>query len=181
MAVLPQWVPTDWGYAMKPVSKGAILLSCIALPIAMVGSDSPTGGAPARAVLVSDEGQEVQIHGAQFQLKHRMLAELKTQAPWAKGWLTFHGEPLFEVVHIINQHNRQQLVIADPSIAQLPVGGRFLATDLEALIKALTSVLPVRVLPNRDISESNIVRLARAGRSPPVSSPARLAPTRPPT
>ena len=168
---------TPWTLATRAA---AVLLLSIAWPFATVGSDPSPADVPARAVWVADAGQAVHIQGAQLQVQHRTRAELESRTAWATGWLTFHGEPLFEVVHTLNQHNRRQVVIADPSIAQLPVGGRFHATDLEAMIKALTSVLPVRVLPDRSLSQSNLIRLVRAQTSP-VSSPLPSVPTHPST
>jgi transmembrane sensor len=119
-------------------------------------------------------GQEVRIRGAggqaQLQLQHRSLADLESQRAWVLGWLTFNGEPLEAVVRTLNARHRRQVVIADPSIAQLPVGGRFLAGDLDGLVKTLTQALPVRVLPSRGVSDSNLIRLARAPKSSGSSS-----------
>jgi transmembrane sensor len=140
----------------------------------------PALASPVPSFMVVDAGQEVRISGAQLQLQRRPVAELESQTAWAKGWLTFTGEPLIQVARTLNQHNRRQLVIADPSIAQLPVGGRFLAADLDALLKTLTAALPVRVLPSQGVTESNIVRLGRAEKSP-NSAHSSLVPSRPHT
>lgn len=64
---------------------------------------------------------------------------------WAHGRLIFRGTPLADVVAEVNHYATRKLVLADPSLADLPVHGNFLAGDPDAVVAALKAVLPVRV------------------------------------
>jgi transmembrane sensor len=64
---------------------------------------------------------------------------------WTHGRLIFHGTRLDEVVAEVNRYSRRKLVLADPSLAGLPVHGNFLAGNADAVVAALKAVLPVRV------------------------------------
>jgi transmembrane sensor len=127
--------------------------------------------APLHSFLVADAGQELWIHGSQLQLLRTALAKSDSSLKQSQDWLTFNGQPLAEVVRTFNRRNHRQLVLADPSIAQLPVGGRFLTTDFTALVAALTSALPVRVQRNRAASDDDgVVRLVRVDTAAPDDS-----------
>lgn len=139
-------------------------------------------GVKTPSFVVAEAGQEVRVQGAghqtQIQVQHRSVAELESQRAWVQGWLTFDGEPLAEVLRAVNSRNRRQVIVADPSIAQLPVGGRFLAADLDALVEAITQALPVRVIPSRGPSDHDLIRLA-AARRPSMPSIIQQQPDRP--
>lgn len=64
---------------------------------------------------------------------------------WTRGRLVFRGTPLADVVAEVNRYSTHKLVLADPSLADLPVHGNFLAGDADAVVVALKAVLPVRV------------------------------------
>jgi transmembrane sensor len=63
---------------------------------------------------------------------------------WTEGKLVFDEETLATAVAEFNRYNRRQLVIADPSLATLHVGGNFEATDLPSFLSALERVFGVR-------------------------------------
>jgi transmembrane sensor len=56
---------------------------------------------------------------------------------WTDGWLWFIKEPLPEVVAEFNRYHREQLVLMDPSLATLEIGGRFRSSDLESFLATL--------------------------------------------
>lgn len=64
---------------------------------------------------------------------------------WTRGRLIFRATPLAEVVAEVNRYSTRKLVLDDPSLADLPVHGNFLAGDPDAVVAALKAVLPVRV------------------------------------
>jgi len=81
-----------------------------------------------------------------LQVNRRNIAEIERQTAWSDGWLTFEGDTLSDVVQWVNRYNRRQLAIVDPAIADLRVGGRFRARDLDAALSALLAVYPIRVV-----------------------------------
>jgi hypothetical protein len=65
-----------------------------------------------------------------------------------------------EAVRIFNGQNREQLVIADSSIAEKKIGGTFNANEPERFALALKHVLGVKV-----VREGEAIRLEREDRS----------------
>ena len=56
--------------------------------------------------------------------------------------LTFRDTSLAEVVADFNRHNEVKLVIGDPTIASLRIGGSFRATEVDAFIRLLSASFP---------------------------------------
>lgn len=65
------------------------------------------------------------------------VPEMSRLLAWQTGELIFDDVTLGEAVAEFNRYNNRQLVIADPHIAALRVGGNFHATDLDAFVRAL--------------------------------------------
>lgn len=64
---------------------------------------------------------------------------------WQGPRLVFVDTPLAEVVTQFNRRNAVQLVLADPALATLPVGGSFRAENVEAFVRLLESGSDVAV------------------------------------
>jgi len=58
---------------------------------------------------------------------------------WQASRITFSDTSLSEVADQFNRRNRVQLVLADPELAALPVGGSFRAENVEAFVRLLES------------------------------------------
>ena len=56
---------------------------------------------------------------------------------WREGLLMFNGEPLNIVVKEMNRYTALTIEIADPSIANLQIGGQFKVGETEAMLKNL--------------------------------------------
>lgn len=65
--------------------------------------------------------------------------EWQEHMAWRSPRLEFNGTPLDEVVAIVNQHNREQLIIADPSLKALQLSGALRADRIEALLAMLAA------------------------------------------
>jgi len=70
---------------------------------------------------------------------------LERRFAWTTGKLQFRGDSLGEAVEEFNRYNRRHLRLADPSLAQLRVGGTFNATDPESFAAALVSAFGLRI------------------------------------
>ena len=75
----------------------------------------------------------------------RDLAEAMRRVEWLRGKLAFNGQTLDEVAHEFNRYNRSKLIIDDPAIAGLRVGGRYRFNDIEAFLAALKARNEVEV------------------------------------
>jgi len=63
---------------------------------------------------------------------------------WREGAVVFNGEPLVQAIAELNRYTDVRLVVADPAIHDLRVGGRFRAGDVDGFLEALTRAFPVR-------------------------------------
>ncbi|WP_423604011.1 FecR family protein [Sphingomonas sp. MS122] len=70
---------------------------------------------------------------------------------WQQGQLHFNGENLEEAVAEYNRYLPRPIVIADPAIRQVRLGGRFSATDPTEFCQALREIygIATRVEPDR--------------------------------
>jgi transmembrane sensor len=86
---------------------------------------------------------------------------------WTQGRLWFDRVTLSEAVTEFNRYNRRQLVIDDPAIENLHIGGAFDATDLDSFVAALQS-FGIRASPegtSADAAKTEVIRLLGPGTS----------------
>lgn len=65
--------------------------------------------------------------------------EMAQKLAWQERRLEFDPTPLAEVVDEFNRYGPRRLVIADPAIARLSIGGSFRAGDTDTLVRLLES------------------------------------------
>lgn len=68
---------------------------------------------------------------------------------WRSGEILFVDEPLASAVEEYNRHLVRKIVLADPQLGGLRVGGRFVAGDPSAFLRALEMTMDVRVTPSQ--------------------------------
>ena len=66
-------------------------------------------------------------------------AQARAILSWQAPSLFFVETPLADVIEQFNRRNHVQLSLADSDLANLPVGGRFGAGNVEAFVRLLTS------------------------------------------
>jgi transmembrane sensor len=93
-------------------------------------------------------GQSALASGSGVQLKELPKREMARKLAWQNQMLVFDSDTLAEVVAQFNRYNTRQLVIADPRLATLQIGGYFRATNLDAFIRVLQSDFGIRVNPD---------------------------------
>lgn len=72
--------------------------------------------------------------------------EIEKTLSWQGMRIKFKSTPLDEAVAEFNRYNKEtRIVIADPRIAKLPLGGNFRADNAEALVRMLPEILGVHV------------------------------------
>ena len=80
--------------------------------------------------------------------KQRVDADVATS--WSEGRHVFRDSPLAEAVEEVNRYATRRVVIADPSIADLPVSGSFVTGDSASIVAGFAAVLPIRVTESGD-------------------------------
>ena len=72
---------------------------------------------------------------------------VKRRTAWTDGWIWFFKDPLPEAVAELNRYHREQVVLVDPALGRLEIGGRFRSSDLDSFIATLEHSFDVRARP----------------------------------
>jgi len=110
--------------------------------------DQPSALPPSVSTLSA--GEAVVITAKRLHVERVAETEVSKKLGWTEGRLWFERQRLADVVAEFNRYNRRQMVIADPSIADLRIGGGFEATDPDSFMAALEKTLGVRAFPAND-------------------------------
>jgi transmembrane sensor len=116
---------------------------------------------PTSSTLAAGEAVSVKAH--RLHVERIAAADLTRKLAWTQGRLSFDRATLAEAVAEFNRYNRKQLVIDDPAISGLRIGGAFDATDLDSFVSALRSFGIRTVAPSQTSqSDAMIIRLVGA-------------------
>ncbi|HYP82787.1 FecR family protein [Variovorax sp.] len=74
-------------------------------------------------------------------------------ASWRSGRISFDSTPLALALAEFERYRSTGLVINDPAVAKLKVGGSYNVQQLSRFTDALPHVLPVRLVPHGDVTE----------------------------
>jgi transmembrane sensor len=102
---------------------------------------------PAMSIPQLTAGQSALANADGVKLKELPKREMARKLAWQNQMLVFDGDTLSDVVAQFNRYNSRQLVIADPNLATLQIGGYFRPTNLDAFINVLQSDFDIRVSP----------------------------------
>ena len=81
-------------------------------------------------------------------------ADMDVATAWRQGQLLFRGRRLIEVLAEIGRYHAAQIRLTDPKLANLRVNGSFPTAQLETMLNAVVTLLPVKV---KRISQQEIV------------------------
>lgn len=71
-------------------------------------------------------------------------------APWREGRVSFEDTPLSQALAEFERYGDTRLVVHDPAVAALRIGGSFELRHLATFAQVLPQMLPVRLQPQRD-------------------------------
>lgn len=77
---------------------------------------------------------------------------LDQRVAWRDGVITLDGDTIEQAVDEFNRYRDHPMVIGDPRIGSLRVGGRFEVRESERFLAALQRSFPIRALPGADQS-----------------------------
>src|SRR6202000_445710 len=63
--------------------------------------------------------------------------DLGRRLAWRQGQLIYTGQPLGQVLAYISRYSSIKIELADPALAEMPVGGAFRTDQIEAIFAAL--------------------------------------------
>jgi transmembrane sensor len=95
------------------------------------------------AVILKPDQQVVMVRKAPIVVAR---IDPRSIAPWRYGELVLDETPLGDIVEDLNRYGGPQLVLADPSLANIRVSGVFHTGRPDLLVEALTAGFPVQVV-----------------------------------
>lgn len=128
-------VRRDGGGVRVAVTEGAVRLE--------PGRERPRSASEATLL---PAGTTAGVEGGKVLVRQRSIPEIERQLTWRTGILTFNRTPLAEAVDEINRYNTRRIVIRDPRLAHIQVGGTVVATKGDSFLRLLQSGFPVRVI-----------------------------------
>ncbi|MBN8737120.1 MAG: FecR domain-containing protein [Xanthomonadales bacterium] len=114
---------------------------------------------PAQAPAMLPAGSIATVDGGNVLVQGVSPDAALERLSWRNGYAVFHGTPLAEAVEEFNRYNAHKIVIADPSLDALRVGGNFRLDNSAAFVRLVREVFPVRAEHHGD----RIVLTRRAG------------------
>jgi transmembrane sensor len=72
-------------------------------------------------------------------VQEKSVAEVEQFLTWRTGQLAFDKTPLADAVAEFNRYNTRRIIIQDPTVAAMRVGGSFRATNVDAFVRLITS------------------------------------------
>jgi transmembrane sensor len=100
--------------------------------------------APGKASTMLPAGSIAMVDGGDVLVQRVALDEARERLSWRDGYAVFHGTPLAEAVEEFNRYNARKIVIADPSLDALHVGGNFRLDNSAAFVRLMQEVFPVQ-------------------------------------
>jgi len=95
-----------------------------------------TGGSTQKKVILR-AGQTSQFNAAEDSVDLLSSTDIEKKLAWRESMLVFDGETLDQVVQQISRYTHAKIVIADPTIADIRVGGYFRSGDIAATLDIL--------------------------------------------
>ena len=116
-------------------------------PQALDAPRVPTAVVTVRAV---SAGQALSTATTNYAVTPVSQEQLSSELAWREGAVVFDSEPLSEAIAEIQRYTDARIVISDPDIATLPVGGRFKTDDLQGFLDGLQAALPITIRRTAD-------------------------------
>jgi transmembrane sensor len=105
---------------------------------------------PRTVVHALSAGQELSPTGNDYAVVPVSTDQLSSALAWRDGAVVFDGQPLAEAIAEIGRYTDARIIINDPQVAALRVGGRFRTGDVQEFFDALQSALPVSIRRTAD-------------------------------
>ena len=101
-----------------------------------------TAAATVRAL---NAGQRLSTASLDYAVVPVTAQQLSAELAWREGAIVFDGEPLSEAIAEIERYTDARIIVSDPNVAALRVGGRFRTGNVQEFFAALQTALPVSI------------------------------------
>ncbi len=93
-------------------------------------------------------GEIAKFEPAGLEVAKVAVGTMERRLAWTGGKIVLISEPLADAAAEFNRYNKTQLVLTDPALEELHIGGTFEVTDLPSFLAALQRVFGVRASPD---------------------------------
>ena len=107
--------------------------------------DTGSHRAIAATVRALRAGQQLSTATPDYAVMPVSAARLSSELAWREGAIIFDGESLSDAIAEIERYTDARIVVSDPRIAALRVGGRFRTDDMQGFFDGLQAALPVTI------------------------------------
>jgi transmembrane sensor len=90
-------------------------------------------------------GSEARLDATELRISHATDTEIEETLGWRNGYLLFRDTSLAEAVAKFNRYTHKKMLIEDPSIAGIRIGGHFRLDDVQGFLWLLKSGFPINV------------------------------------
>jgi transmembrane sensor len=104
-------------------------------------------------------GSEARLDASGLRISRPTDMEVEEMLEWRSGYLLFRDTALVEAVAQFNRYAHKKMLIEDPSIGGIRIGGHFRLNDVQGFLWLLKSGFPINV----DERSDRIVLTKRAG------------------
>lgn len=101
--------------------------------------------APRSHVHTLAAGQQLSATGNDYFVVPVSTHRLSSVLAWRDGAVVFDGEPLSDAIAEISRYTDARIIVNDPQVAALRVGGRYRTGDVQAFFDALQTAFPVSI------------------------------------
>lgn len=97
-----------------------------------------------------DAGTLARTVNSEILVRRVSKAEAEELLSWRSGFLTFRDTSLADALAEFNRYQFRKLVIEDPSLATIKIGGKFRVNNLDAFLSLLQEGFPITVESTED-------------------------------
>jgi len=108
------------------------------------------GRSPSAAPTSLDAGFEARTTQSALLIDQPAPTQIEQLMSWRTGHLLFRDTTLADAVAEFNRYSARRMVIADPAIAGIRIGGSFHSDDIESFLWLLQSGFPIKVEQRSD-------------------------------
>lgn len=108
-------------------------------------SGKPEATIPTVTVRAVNAGEQLSTATANYAVVPVSAEQVSSELAWRDGAVVFDSAPLSEAIAEIQRYTDARIIVSDPTIGTLPVGGRFKTDDLQGFLDGLEAALPVRI------------------------------------
>jgi transmembrane sensor len=127
------------------VDEGRVEVQATALLPASPNPAARARAAAATTVRALNAGERLSTASRDYAVTPITAQQMSTELAWREGAIVFDGQPLSEAIAEIERYTDARIVVSDPEIARLRVGGRFRTGDVQEFFDALQTALPVSI------------------------------------